>query len=70
VWRSRTRDGVRCKHFPSVVTTIMDHKNRVKTVELVYHVAESKDLNMCLISHIIIRHRKNRFFCLLYSKVQ
>jgi hypothetical protein len=26
VWRSRTPDGVRCAHFPSVITTTMDHK--------------------------------------------
>jgi hypothetical protein len=26
VWRSRTPGGVRCAHFPSVVTTIMDYK--------------------------------------------
>jgi hypothetical protein len=26
VWRSRTPDGVRCAHFPSVITTIMDQK--------------------------------------------
>jgi hypothetical protein len=26
MWRSRTPDGVRCLHFPSVITTIMDHK--------------------------------------------
>jgi hypothetical protein len=26
VWCSRTADGVRCAHFPSVITTIMDHK--------------------------------------------
>jgi hypothetical protein len=26
LWRSRTPDGVRCAHFPSVITTIMDHK--------------------------------------------
>jgi hypothetical protein len=26
VWRSRTPDGVRFAHFPSVITTIMDHK--------------------------------------------
>jgi hypothetical protein len=26
VWRSRTPDGVWCAHFPSVITTIMDHK--------------------------------------------
>jgi hypothetical protein len=24
--RSRTSDGVRCAHFPSVITTIMDQK--------------------------------------------
>jgi hypothetical protein len=26
VWRSRTPNGVRCAHFPSVITTKMDHK--------------------------------------------
>jgi hypothetical protein len=26
VWRSRTPDEVRCAHFPSVITTIMDYK--------------------------------------------
>jgi hypothetical protein len=26
LWRSRTPDGVRFAHFPSVITTIMDHK--------------------------------------------
>jgi hypothetical protein len=26
VWRSRTPNGVRCAHFPSVITTIMDQK--------------------------------------------
>jgi hypothetical protein len=26
VWRSRTPDVVRCAHFPSVITTRMDHK--------------------------------------------
>jgi hypothetical protein len=26
LWRSRTPDGVRCAHFPSAITTIMDHK--------------------------------------------
>jgi hypothetical protein len=26
VWRSRMPDGVRCGHFPSVITTIMDRK--------------------------------------------
>jgi hypothetical protein len=28
LWRSRTPDGVRCAHFPSVITstTIMDYK--------------------------------------------
>jgi hypothetical protein len=26
VWRSRTPDGVRCAHFPIVVTTIIDQK--------------------------------------------
>jgi hypothetical protein len=26
VWRFRTPDGVRCAHFPSVITTIMDQK--------------------------------------------
>jgi hypothetical protein len=26
VWLSRTPDGVKCAHFPSVVTTIMDYK--------------------------------------------
>jgi hypothetical protein len=26
VWRSRTPEGVRCAHFPSVITTIMDQK--------------------------------------------
>jgi hypothetical protein len=26
VWRSRTPDGVRCAHFPTVITTIMDQK--------------------------------------------
>jgi hypothetical protein len=26
VWRSRTPDGVRGGHFPSVITTIMDQK--------------------------------------------
>jgi hypothetical protein len=26
VWRSRTPDGVRCAHFPSVIITIMDQK--------------------------------------------
>jgi hypothetical protein len=26
VWCSRTPDGVRCAHFPSVITTIMDYK--------------------------------------------
>jgi hypothetical protein len=26
VWRSRTPDGVRCAHFPSVITTTMDQK--------------------------------------------
>jgi hypothetical protein len=25
VWRSRTPAGVRCTHFPSVITTTMDH---------------------------------------------
>jgi hypothetical protein len=25
VWRSRMPDGVRCAHFPSVITTIIDH---------------------------------------------
>jgi hypothetical protein len=29
VWRSRTPDGVRCTHFPSVVTTIMDQKVQI-----------------------------------------
>jgi hypothetical protein len=26
MWRSRTPAGGRCAHFPSVITTIMDHK--------------------------------------------
>jgi hypothetical protein len=42
VWRSRTLVGVRCAHFPSVVTTKMD-QTVVKTVELTwveYHVVE------------------------------
>jgi hypothetical protein len=26
MWRSRTPAGVRCAHFPSFITTIMDHK--------------------------------------------
>jgi hypothetical protein len=26
VWRSRTPDSVRCAHFPSVITTIIDQK--------------------------------------------
>jgi hypothetical protein len=26
VWRSRTPDGIRCAHFRSVDTTIMDYK--------------------------------------------
>jgi hypothetical protein len=36
VWRSRTPEGVWCAHFPSVITTIMDHKVHavVETVEL------------------------------------
>jgi hypothetical protein len=47
VWRSRTPDGVRCAHFPtvysSVITSIRDQSTVVKTVEktwVVYHVAE------------------------------
>jgi hypothetical protein len=31
VWRSRMPDGIRCAHFPSVITTIMDQK-----VQLIY----------------------------------
>jgi hypothetical protein len=30
VWRSRTPDGVRCAHFPRVVTTIM--VNMISTI--------------------------------------
>jgi hypothetical protein len=26
MWRSRMTGGVQCAHFPSVITTIMDHK--------------------------------------------
>jgi hypothetical protein len=26
LWRNRTPAGVRCAHFPSVITIIMDHK--------------------------------------------
>jgi hypothetical protein len=29
VWRSRTPDGVRCAHFTSVITTIMDQKEQL-----------------------------------------
>jgi hypothetical protein len=40
VWRSRTPDGVRCAHFPSVITTIMDYKvqliNPLNLGELLY----------------------------------
>jgi hypothetical protein len=28
VWLSQTPDGVRCAHFPSVITTIMNRNNR------------------------------------------
>jgi hypothetical protein len=27
-WLSQTPDGVRCAHFPSVITTIMNRNNR------------------------------------------
>jgi hypothetical protein len=45
MWRSRTLAGVRCAHFPSVITTIMGHipTTVVETVEqtcVEYHVAE------------------------------
>jgi hypothetical protein len=30
MWRSRTPAGVRCAHFPSVITTIMEEKLHVK----------------------------------------
>jgi hypothetical protein len=26
MWRSRMPDGVRCAHFPSIITTITDQK--------------------------------------------
>jgi hypothetical protein len=47
VWRSRTPDGVRCAHFPNVITTIMNQKVQLlkQTVKrwVVYHVAEPKN---------------------------
>jgi hypothetical protein len=40
VWGSRAPDGVRCAHFPSVITTIMDYKvqliNPLNLGELLY----------------------------------
>jgi hypothetical protein len=29
VWHSRTSDGVRCAHYPIVITTIMDQKQQL-----------------------------------------
>jgi hypothetical protein len=29
VWRSRTPAGIRCAHFASVITKIMDHKGQL-----------------------------------------
>jgi hypothetical protein len=41
LWLSRTPNGVRCAHFPSVITTIMDQKVQLlKLTWVVYHVAE------------------------------
>jgi hypothetical protein len=35
VWRSRTPDGVRCAHFPNVITITMDQKVQlIKTLNL------------------------------------
>jgi hypothetical protein len=49
VWRSRTPAGVRCAHFPSFITTIMDQKVHLlkalnKRELYIYHVAELKEL--------------------------
>jgi hypothetical protein len=55
VWRSRTPDGVRCAHFPSVITTIMDQKvqliNPLNLGEVVCGVAEP--------NYIIAKHCSN-----------
>jgi hypothetical protein len=58
LWRSRTPDGVRCAHFPSVIITILDHKVQlIKPLNLgeLYRVAEPRegykisppDVSMC-----------------------
>jgi hypothetical protein len=58
MWRSQTPVGVRCAHFPSVITTIMDHK-----VQLLKPL-NKRELYATLKNHS--RHKSSRLYSILY----
>jgi hypothetical protein len=63
VWRSRTPDGIRCGHFPSVITTIMDYKvqliNPLNLGEL-YAAYQNRFIGEC---ELCLAHLFDYFLC-------